>query len=254
MNLPYAGLTDIGCRRTENQDRWGVNAEQGLFIVADGVAGSSHGALAAQLAVDLLPDYVARHHQPPSGATAGEPAGPGDLGASLVRAVAELSDDLYRRGEDDPDVAGATTTVVAALVTGEHAVIAHLGDSRAFLFRDGSLDQLTTDHSLVQALIDAKTITAEQAAHHPLRNMIVNYVAMQPPATPDVTSVDLRDGDQILLCSDGLHGVVPLPALSAILSDRPEGTEACAELIAAARAAGGPDNITAVLIGPVSLT
>ncbi len=235
--IDYAGLTDIGCERSSNQDRWGADAELGLFLVADGVAGSTDGELAAQVVAELLPTYLRRHLD-------GE-AEPSQLG----RAVAELSNDLYLTGQTDTRVAGATSTVVAVVVAGSRALVAHMGDSRVYLYREQQLQQLTHDHSLVQALIDSHEVKPEEAAQHPARNVVIRFVGMPPPALPDAVEVELQDGDRILLCSDGLYGVVDDAALAGILdaeSEEPE--DACAALIAAARQAGGPDNITAVVV------
>jgi len=234
--IGFAGLSDIGCLRSSNQDRWGADAGQSLFAVADGVATSTDGGLAAEMVIELLPTYVQRHLD-------GQ-AEPKELG----RAVAELSNDLYAKGLTDPRIAGATSTLVAALVVGARALVVHLGDSRAYLFRARELQQLTRDHSLVQALLDAGEVTAEEAAQHPARNVIVRYVAMPPPALPETVALEVQDGDRILLCSDGLCGVVEDGVLAEILATQDDPPDACAALIAAARRAGGPDNITAVVI------
>jgi serine/threonine protein phosphatase PrpC len=234
--IDYAGLSDIGCERSSNQDRWSADAELGLYVVADGVAGSSDGELAAQVIAELLPTYLRRHLD-------GE-AKPAQLG----RAVAELSNDLYLTGQTDSRVAGATSTVVAVVVAGSRALVAHMGDSRVYLYRERQLTQLTRDHSLVQALIDSHEIKPEDAARHPARNVVIRFVGMPPPAIPDAADVELQDGDRILLCSDGLFGVVDDAALAGIVGAENVPTDACAALIAAARQAGGPDNITAVVV------
>jgi PPM family protein phosphatase len=236
--VSYAGRSDIGQQRSSNQDRWLVDVEQCLYMVADGVGGSSDGALAAQLVIELLPVYLQRRLEPDVD----------DAADQLRRAVGGLSDDLHAQGRSDPRIAGATSTVVAAVITGSQALISHLGDSRAYLFRDHKLDQLTTDHSLVQALIDAGEVAIEDAKKHPARLVVTRFVAMNPPALPDVTTVDLHDGDRILICSDGLHGVVAGPNLAQILGAHGDPAEACDALIKAANDAGGPDNITAVVI------
>jgi PPM family protein phosphatase len=234
--IDYAGLTDVGCLRSSNQDRWGADAEQGLFVVADGVAGSTDGALAAHLVVELLPTYARRYLN-------GD-AEPEQLG----RAVAEMSNDIFLAGLSNAALTGATSTVVAASISGSQALVAHLGDSRAYLFRAQELQQLTRDHSVVQALIDSGEIDADQAARHPSRNVIMRYAAMPPPAEPDVMAVDLEAGDRVLLCSDGLYGVVDAATLIGILTEQRDPADACAALIEAARKAGGPDNITALVI------
>ena len=239
--VQYAGLSDTGRQRSSNQDRWGADAEQSLFIVADGVAGSTDGALAAQLVIELLPTYVARHLTPDE---LDDSAAPESLG----RAVAEFSDDFRVYGNTDSRVAGAASTVVAVVVAGSRALVAHLGDSRAYLYRARRLQRLTRDHTLIQDLIDAHEVAVEDADKHPARATVTRHVAMYPQALPDTVAVDLQAGDRILLSSDGLHGVVDEPSLVQILDSHPVPDDACAALIEAANRAGGPDNITAVVI------
>jgi protein phosphatase len=239
--LDYAGRTDTGRQRSVNQDRWDADAGLGLFMVADGVASSSNGALAAEMVIELLPQYVARHLKPEDF---------DDAGASerLGRAVGELSDDLHAHGRSDARLAGATSTLVTVVVTDSRALVAHLGDSRAYLYRAPQLQRLTCDHSLIQELINAGEVDAADAAEHPARSVLTRHVAMTPPALPDAAAVDLQPRDRILLCSDGLHGVVDDASLAGILGAHRDPGEACDALIQAANAAGGPDNVTAVVI------
>lgn len=239
--LEYSALSDVGCERSNNQDRWGADADQFLFMVADGVGGSRDGALAAQTMVDVLPNYVA-HHVPPEHRA--DPDAPERLG----RAVSELSDDLHAKAQDEARYQGANSTLVTVVIAGPRALVAHLGDSRAYLRRDGQLQRLTRDHTLVQALVDAHQVDAADTGRHKARSVVTKYMGMKPPARADSSALELRVGDRILLCSDGLHGVVKEPELGQILDDNPAPGYACAALIAAARDGGGPDNITALVI------
>ncbi|WP_236979755.1 MULTISPECIES: PP2C family protein-serine/threonine phosphatase [Mycobacterium] len=235
----FAGLSDVGRLRANNQDHWGADPELGLFMVADGVACSTDGALAARLVVELLPTYVARHLKP-----ADDGAEPEALGRALV----EYCDDFRAFAATDPRAAGSNTTVVAVVVTGSRALVAHLGDSRAYLFRDQRVQQLTRDHSVIQDLIDAGEVSAEEAERHPARAIVTRHVAMYPRPLPDATAVELSPGDRILLSTDGLHGVLDDDSLAQLLDTHPDPAEACAALIEAANAAGGPDNVTAVVV------
>lgn len=239
--VQYSALSDVGCRRSDNQDRWGVDGDQRLFIVADGVGGSRDGALAAQTMVEILPSYVV-HHLPPDQRDAP------DAPERLSRAVAELSDDLYGKAQTDARFEGANSTLVVVVVSGSRALVAHLGDSRAYLHRDGQLQRLTRDHTLVQALVDAHQVDAADTRVHRARNVVTRYMGMPPPARADASALELNAGDRILLCSDGLHGVVGEEALPQILDANSDPGYACAALIEAARNAGGPDNITALVI------
>lgn len=236
--VQHAGLSDIGRLRGTNQDHWGADPDQLLFMVADGVACSSDGALAAHLIVELLPTYVARHLKPADDAT------PESLGS----AVSDYCNDFRAFAATDSRAAGANTTVVAVVIAGSRALLAHLGDSRAYLFRDQQMQQLTRDHSMIQDLIDAGKVSVEDAEHHPARATLTRHVAMLPGPLPDATEVNLRPGDRILLSSDGLHGVLDDATLGQILDSHPEPADACAAMIDAANQAGGPDNITAVVV------
>jgi PPM family protein phosphatase len=242
--VDYAGLSDTGRQRTSNQDRWGVNPEQGLFIVADGVASSSHGDRAAEMVVDLLPQYLQRHLD---AVGLDDPTAADRFGA----AIADISNNLRTSGDNNPGLAGASTTVVALVVSGVRALVGHLGDSRGYLYRNQQLRRLTRDHSLVQALVDAGEVEEQNARAHPSRSVITRHVGMAPPAHPDVSAVDLQPGDRVMLCSDGLHGVVDDESLAQILGSQPSPHDACAALIQAANNGGGPDNITTIVIDVV---
>jgi PPM family protein phosphatase len=239
--MPYAGFSDLGRKRARNDDRWGADTALGLYVVADGVGSTSHGDLAAALVVEMLPGYVARYLD---GMDLRDP----QVTERLGRAMEEMCNELFARSRTEPLLASADTTVVAAMLGDSRAVIAHLGDSRAYLYRDHQVERLTSDHTVVQAVIDAGEITVEQAAHHPSRSVVTRHVLMTPPARPDVRALELRPGDRILLCSDGLHGLIDDATLAAILADHPDPAAACQALIDAANHAGGPDNITAVVV------
>ena len=239
--VDYAGRSDTGRLRSTNQDRWAADTDQDLYMVADGVASSSNGALAAQLVTELLPTYLQRR-------LSGDHRGDQDTPELLRDAVAKLSDDLRAHGRTDARLSRATTTVVAAVVTESGAVVAHLGDSRAYLYREERLRQLTRDHTLIQALIESGEVTAEEAGEHPARSTLTRHVGMAPPALPDVSALDVQVGDRILLCSDGLHGVLDEERMQRIIGAQNGPSDVCCALIQAANDAGGPDNITAVVI------
>jgi serine/threonine protein phosphatase PrpC/DNA-binding beta-propeller fold protein YncE len=242
LTTTYAGYSDVGRKRSRNDDRWAADPALRLYLVADGVGSSTHGDRAAERVVELLPTYVARH-------LAGPGVGEAEAPARFGQAVVKLSEDLYAHSRrTESSLAGANTTVVATLIVGSRAVIAHLGDSRAYLYRHGRMQRLTSDHTIVQAVIDAGELSVEEAAHHPNRSVLTRHVLMAPPARPDVSVLDLQPGDRILLCSDGLHGLVNDEALAAILTDHPDPADACRALIDAANQAGGTDNITAVVV------
>ena len=207
-------------------------------MLADGVACSTDGALAAHLVVELLPSYLSRQVESGDDATA----------ESLGNAITNYCNDFRVFAATEARVAGANTTIVAVVIAGSRALVGHLGDSRAYLFRDRQVEQLTRDHSVIQDLLDAGKVSPEDAERHPARATLTRHVAMYPRPLPDTAAVDLLPGDRILLSSDGLHGVIDDETLAQILDKHPEPADACAAMIAAANDAGGPDNITAVVV------
>lgn len=240
--LGHAGLSDRGRVRERNEDRWRADAQRGLFVVSDGIGGAAAGQLASDIVVEALPALIFDRL---SGLE--NPAGP--EGVQRVRAaLAELSNELREQSTGKLGLQGMGATVVVALVGDRAALIAHMGDSRAYLWRERTLKPLTRDHSLVQALIDADEITLEQAADHPACGRLTRHVGMQGDPLPDARWMELRTGDRLLLCTDGLTGMLDEQLLLLILNEQPDPERACRALVDAANHAGGADNITALVV------
>jgi len=243
MNEPkYAGLTHRGRKRKRNEDTWAQDVGQGIFLVSDGMGGQAGGCLASRIVAEMLSPLVS---QRVSDST--------DIISSIVaeqlrEAIAELSDRVYAEASAQPGLRGMGATVVLALVRDRHALIAHMGDSRAYLLREGKLQQITHDHSLVQLLIETGDITPQEATEHPSRGQITRYVGMPGEALPEVLLIDIAAGDRLLLCTDGLTGMVPEQELCDIMLNQRTPRQACRALIAAANEAGGLDNITALVV------
>ena len=236
LSLRYAALSDVGRVRKDNQDS-GFASEH-LLVIADGVGGAARGDIASSTAVQIL----RRLDQPP----------PGDLLEALAGAVHRAHDRIAELVEQDHELEGTSTTVTAALFDGSRIGVAHVGDSRGYLLRDGTLSQLTKDHTFVQSLVDEGRITEEESRNHPHRNLILRAVDGVHETDPDLFMVDLRPGDRILLCSDGCSGVLDANRLADILGT---GTVdfAVVELVRASLEAGSSDNITCVaadVVGP----
>jgi protein phosphatase len=213
-----------------------------LYIVADGMGGALAGALAAQVVAEALAALLRRRMVGVSDLTAP------DAGERLLAAVAELSAQVRKESRGQPGLDGMGATVVVALVRAGQALIAHLGDSRAYRWRPGSLEPLTRDHSLLQLLLDCGEITPHEAAEHPARGQLTRYVGMEEEALPEARALTLDSGDRLLLCSDGLTGMLSDRELLAILNEDLALDQACHRLVAAANAAGGVDNVTALLV------
>jgi serine/threonine protein phosphatase PrpC len=227
-----AGLTDTGRRRLRNEDAF--VCEPPLFAVADGMGGARAGEVAARLA-----------------ATALEEAGSETRGAAGIAALLEEANRrIFERSLSDPDVAGMGTTVTAALVdsAAETVSIGHVGDSRAYRLRQGELEQLTTDHSLVAELVESGLLTPEEAERHPQRSAITRALGTDPTVEIDAFTVDAAAGDVFLLCSDGLSAMLADDEVAALVgAANGDLTRASRDLVAAANERGGEDNVTVIL-------
>ena len=223
--------SDLGLQRQGNEDNYFVQAP--LFVVADGMGGAQAGEVASEMAVESFNDGIPDGDSPADG---------------LKHIIEEANRRIHERSRSDNQRAGMGTTVTAAHV-GEAAVtVAHVGDSRCYLVRDGDLIRLTKDHSLVGELVERGKLTEEAAERHPQRSVITRALGPEPNVQVDVVEYPAKAGDLFMVCSDGLTSMVREPKLKPLLvdNDRPL-DELGRELIAAANAAGGRDNITVVL-------
>ncbi len=242
MKLYASALSDIGKVRKGNEDAFALLPERGLFIVSDGMGGHQAGEAASKIVVSVLPGMVEQQ------VTSVPNDQPETISHALRDMIVELSQRVHQQSAGQAGLAGMGATVVLTYFRGEKAFIAHMGDSRAYLYRRRKLKQLTDDHSLVGILLRHGDITPEEAKVHPGRSRLSRYVGMEGEIYPDVQSVRLAVGDRILLCSDGLTGVVADQVISEILSGSEGPVAACRALVEAANACGGPDNITVLLI------
>jgi len=238
----HAGLSDRGLVRENNEDNWSADAELGLYIVSDGVGGQFAGELASKIVVETLPPLLRTRMADITDLADGEAE------KRLKHVLSELSEEVYRDTHGEPGLEGMGATVVLAMVLGSKALLGHMGDSRAYLLRDGRLEQLTKDHSIVQLLIDTGEITPEEAATHPSRGRVTRSVGMEGEPLPEANVVDLLPGDRLMLCTDGLTGMLSDQEIRGILQSESESPVACRQLIDAANDAGGKDNTTALVL------
>ncbi|HTT29306.1 MAG TPA: Stp1/IreP family PP2C-type Ser/Thr phosphatase [Solirubrobacteraceae bacterium] len=222
--------TDTGRQRRDNEDS--AFARAPVFVVADGMGGAQAGEVASRIAVEAFEQGL-----PDSGS-------PEERLASRVR---EANQQIYERSRADRGRAGMGTTLTAAYVDDTHVAIAHVGDSRAYLFRDGTLQRLTQDHSLVDELVRRGKLTEEQAAEHPQRSIITRALGPEPDVEVDTWTYPARAGDVILLCSDGLTSMISEERVRETLAEHENLDDAGDALIREANEAGGRDNITVVL-------
>lgn len=230
MRLRAGVVTDCGLVRPANEDSFFLR--RGLYAVCDGMGGARAGEVASEMAC--------------LGLLALDPATAG--GRELRTAVTNVNHAIISRSLSDERLLGMGTTMTAALIREGTLFLAHVGDSRAYLFRDGRLEQLTDDHSWVGELVRRGELTPAQAAAHPQRSIITRALGTDLELEPDLREVELREGDRLLLCTDGLSGLVAESDLAEILS-RPESPQTVAELLVkAALEAGGDDNVTAIVV------
>jgi PPM family protein phosphatase len=222
--------TDTGRQRRDNEDS--AFARAPLFVVADGMGGAQAGEIASRLAIETF------EHDLPDGLAPEQ---------GLAQRVREANRRIYESAHEERERAGMGTTLTAAYLEEQSLAIAHVGDSRAYMLRDGSLRRLTRDHSLVDELVRRGKLTEEQAAEHPQRSIITRALGPEPEVEVDTWSYPVRSGDVLLLCSDGLTSMLSEEQVGVILSHAATLEQAGDELIAAANAAGGRDNITVVL-------
>ncbi len=228
MKIEAGFATDVGRMRERNDDAYLI--EPPLYAVADGMGGHPAGDVAAQLAIATIEGLFKQ--------------GKGTLGEQ----VREANRIVFERSADDRRLSGMGTTLTAALITSEGAHLAHVGDSRAYLLRAGALRRLTEDHTLVNRMIRAGEITPAEAERHPHRNVLLRVVGTEPDVDVDEDSIGLLDGDRLVLCSDGLTGMVAEEQIQAILETSGTAQEAADRLVRTANRAGGIDNITVVVL------
>ncbi|HYZ10592.1 MAG TPA: Stp1/IreP family PP2C-type Ser/Thr phosphatase [Actinomycetota bacterium] len=226
MRFVVGARTDVGRVREGNEDSYMVH--EALFAVADGMGGHQGGEVASKLALDTLLKATD--------------------GAALAQAVQDANRAVFERAGSDPALAGMGTTLTAFLADRDTLRLAHVGDSRAYLLRDGELQRITTDHTVVEGLVEKGELTPHEASIHPQRSILTRAIGVEGEVQVDQGSIDVLPGDRLLLCSDGLTGMVDDEHIHRILDERRDPQAAADALVEAANEAGGQDNVTAVVI------
>lgn len=241
VHFVAAAVTDRGRKRPSNEDAFGYSVEHGVYVVCDGMGGAAAGEIASSIAVD---EVLARLS---FGAKDRAP-----LPQLAEEAICAANDAIYSRAQRNYKLSGMGTTLVALVTEERHVWVLNVGDSRCYRLRNGSLEQVTLDHSLVEEQVRLGRMSHADALRSPLRNMITRALGTQPRVTPDCFELQAELGDLFLLCSDGLTRELADPAIRAIVAgDRPL-EDRCTRLVEAAKKAGGHDNITCILVQAVA--
>ncbi len=246
--LHAAACTDKGRVRLNNEDSYHVYPEENLFVLSDGMGGAAKGEVASAMAVEMV---GASLHENPSTALADKSAAkPGfsDETNSLVRAIKLANRKIHEEGLRDPASRGMGATIVAARISGSRLSLAHVGDSRLYLLRAHTLQQLTSDHSLVAEQVRQGLMTHQQAAASELQSVLTRALGMEETVEVDAEEMELLPGDSLLLCSDGLTRMVPESEIAATLAQAPDVAIAAERLVQRANECGGLDNITVVVV------
>lgn len=249
MEIRSHGLSDVGRKRTNNEDAFAIEESRGVFLVADGMGGHSSGEVAANLAVSEILSFL-------ENSTLNEDSTwpyPYDEGLSfaankLLTAIALANEKIQAYAADHPESRGMGTTVVAALVDKDRLVLGHVGDSRAYLYASDGLKLLTLDHSWVGEQVRHGFLTETEALNHPFRNVITKALGTREQAQADILEMDLPVGGRLLLCSDGLNSMVRDEEIAAVLARNLGLAETCRALVDLANEKGGEDNITVLLL------
>lgn len=248
MRIEIAGQTDVGRKRAHNEDNFAILGEFGLYIVADGMGGHASGEVASQMAIDTMREFFASTQDDP------DKTWPYKMDRTkgyeenrLVTGIKLSNLRIFESARHNPQQRGMGTTIVSLFVTQQGVYLAHVGDSRIYRLREGRLDQLTEDHSLLNDYKKMKHLTEEEIANFPHKNVIVRALGMKETVKVDTRFEEPRLGDVMVLCSDGLAGPVSDEEIRSIVLAAPDLKTASQRLIDRANENGGPDNVTCVL-------
>ena len=240
LHYTAAAATDRGRKRPSNEDAFGFSVEQGVYLVCDGMGGAAAGEIASSLAVDEMLRLLSRR-------------GPDDKETAPMPLLAEeaigaANEAIFSRSQNNANLNGMGTTLVGLLVDERRVWAINIGDSRCYRLRNGRLEQITEDHSLVEEQVRLGRMTHSEALRSPLRNVITRALGTQGQVTPDIFELEAEPGDLFLLCSDGLTRELSDELIESILSVDLPLDALCTRLVEAAKKAGGNDNITCILV------
>jgi PPM family protein phosphatase len=244
--LKFTGLTDVGLKRSENEDRFVCDDASGFCVLADGMGGRLYGEVASDMAVEILSAHL-RSDVPPSYARMTGPERAAAARNLLDEWIRDVNAQIYKKGRDDERYREMGTTLVVLVGLGKQALLGHVGDSRCYMSRKGEFTQLTEDHSLVNTQVKEGRLTAEEARESSQKNIITRAVGTSATVKADYRLVDLQPGDRFLVCSDGLSDMVVDERLGRILGGPLSAEQMTRTMVKEANENGGRDNITAVV-------
>ncbi|MCI9354036.1 MAG: Stp1/IreP family PP2C-type Ser/Thr phosphatase [Firmicutes bacterium] len=233
--MKAVGNSVIGMRRTNNEDAIYINEQKNLYLVADGMGGCNAGEVASSTAISAFVKAM-------------ENAENGEILDKMMSAVAQCNKEVYQKSRENIEFLDMGTTLVAVTIENEKMFVVHVGDSRVYLFRENNLQQITTDHSYVMELVKIGSITREEAEVHPKRNIITRAIGIREDVEADTIIEDMKQGDKILLCTDGLSNMVSKGEMTKILIEQCSTEEKVKKLVVLANEKGGLDNISLILI------
>jgi serine/threonine protein phosphatase PrpC len=243
VSLNFAAATDIGCKRGNNEDSFGYDAEQHIYVVCDGMGGSAAGEVASGMAVRaLIESFELQSTESPHGAP------PLPIEQRLLNSINAANRTVREAAEGNPELQSMGTTLVCACLDGARMVIGNVGDSRAYLVRNGACLQVTVDHSLLDEQVRSGLITPEEAAASALQSVITRAIGIADTVEPDLFAVDLNVGDMLLLTTDGLTRYAQPEDIAQIAPHDADLASICHGLIEHAKQGGGVDNITSMML------
>jgi serine/threonine protein phosphatase PrpC len=237
LKLEVAALTDVGCRRSNNEDSFGYNLATQIFAVCDGMGGMAGGEIASSTAVNELVQFFS---QPAMSATQGE--------QRLYQSILHANRQVCSLAHDRDELRGMGTTLVSACIDGRKIVIGNVGDSRAYFLRDGGCAQITHDHSFVAEQVRSGIISPDDAESSPLQSLITRAIGSAESVEPDLFTAAIEPGDMVLLTTDGLTRYADAEVIANLILGSPDLPEACQALIDIAKEQGAVDNVTCLLL------
>jgi len=248
MRINASGLSDVGRSRSHNEDSMRIDVDRGLFLVADGMGGHGHGDVASRVAIEAIIDHMNRAFERWENGEGLDDAGERQLAVELEYSIHAAHRSVVGAVADDHSLAGMGTTVVGLIAGSGSVAVAHVGDSRVYLLRSGTMELVTEDHTWVNEQVKAGYLSQDQARSHPLKSVVTRAVGGDHAIEVDVRELPVESGDVFLLCSDGLTTMLTDDEIESQLTSGGSLDDRCRRLVDLANNRGGVDNITVILL------